>query len=161
MNYYISRNYKGLNSAGNKAKSDIEGIVERTCGFRNAGLPLSTYTNTVVHFVMNLAGVLKAPFCLRRGDVLLLQYPLKKYYAFVCNMAHLRGAKVVTLIHDLGSFRRKARGCSISRARYTRNYSSCFCSFFISEKIFSSGFYPEHRPHKNRYYYLIKISFLQ
>lgn len=108
MNYYISRNYKGLNSAGNKAKSDIEGIVERTCGFRNAGLPLSTYTNTVVHFVMNLAGVLKAPFCLRKGDVLLLQYPLKKYYAFVCNMAHLRGAKVVTLIHDLGSFRRKA-----------------------------------------------------
>lgn len=39
--------------------------------------------------------------------MLVLQYPLKKYYAFVCNMAHLRGCKVVTLIHDLGSFRRK------------------------------------------------------
>ena len=51
--------------------------------------------------------VLKSILCLRKGDVLVLQYPLKKYYAFVCNMAHLRGCKVVTLIHDLGSFRRK------------------------------------------------------
>lgn len=108
MNYYISRNYKGLNSAGNKAKSDIEGIVDRELGFCNAGLPLSTHTNTIKHFLLNLVGVLKIPFVVGKGDILLLQYPLKKYYAFVCNMAHLRGAKVITLIHDLGSFRRKA-----------------------------------------------------
>lgn len=108
MNYYISRNYKGLNSAGNKAKSDIEGIAKRKCGFRNAGLPLSTHTNTIAHFLLNLIGVLKAPFIIGKGDILLLQYPLKKYYAFACNMAHLRGAKVMTVIHDLGSFRRKA-----------------------------------------------------
>ena len=38
----------------------------------------------------------------------MLQYPLKKYFTFVCNMAHQRGAKVIVIIHDLGSFRRKA-----------------------------------------------------
>ena len=38
----------------------------------------------------------------------MLQYPLKKYYEVVCDMAHARGAKVVTLVHDLGCFRRKA-----------------------------------------------------
>ena len=36
-----------------------------------------------------------------------MQYPVKKYFAFLCRVAHLRGAKVVTLIHDLGSMRRK------------------------------------------------------
>lgn len=106
-NCYLSRNYKGLTSAGNKAKTDIERIM-RDMGYRNVGLPQTTYTNKVLSFLLTLAGVLKAPFCLHQGDRLVLQYPLKKYFAFVCNMAHARGAKVVVIIHDLGSFRRKA-----------------------------------------------------
>lgn len=76
-------------------------------GFRNVGLKQTRYRNVVVAFCRTLFSVLKSILCLRKGDVLVLQYPLKKYYAFVCNMAHLRGCKVVTLIHDLGSFRRK------------------------------------------------------
>ncbi len=108
MYCYISRNYRGLSSAGNKAKSDIEKIAEKDVHCKNIGLPFSTSNNTVVHFLRNLAGVIKAPFSMHRGDILILQYPLKKYYTFVCNMAHLCGAKTVTLIHDLGSFRRKA-----------------------------------------------------
>lgn len=107
MNCYLSRNYKGLSSAGNKAKTDIERIMEGM-SFRNVGLKQTTYTNEILAFCTTLTGVLKAPFCLHKGDKLVLQYPLKKYFTFVCNMAHLRGAKVIVLIHDLGSFRRKA-----------------------------------------------------
>lgn len=107
MNCYLSRNYKGLSSAGNKAKTDIERIMEEM-SFKNVGLKQTTYNNAVSAFLRTLAGVLKSPFCLHKGDNLVLQYPLKKYFTFVCNMAHLRGAKVIVLIHDLGSFRRKA-----------------------------------------------------
>lgn len=107
MNCYLSRNYKGLSSAGNKAKTDIEQIM-KDLSFKNVGLKQTTYRNKVFSFLFTLAGVLKAPFCLHRGDYLVLQYPLKKYFTFVCNMAHQRGAKVIVIIHDLGSFRRKA-----------------------------------------------------
>ena len=34
---YLSRNYKGVNNAANKAKTDIEYIMEQ-CGYRNVGL---------------------------------------------------------------------------------------------------------------------------
>ena len=107
MNCYLSRNYKGLGSAGNKAKTDIESIMKKM-GFRNVGLPQTTFNNKILHFLLTLLGVLKAPFCLHKDDILVLQYPLKKYFSFVCNMAHMRGAYVVVIIHDLGSFRRKA-----------------------------------------------------
>ena len=107
MECYLSRNYKETNSAGNKAKTDMEAIM-RAMGLHDVGLPQSHYRDTIRHFLFTLASVLKSPFCLGRGDTLVLQYPLKKYYELVCDMAHARGAKVVTLIHDLGSFRRKA-----------------------------------------------------
>lgn len=106
MNCYLSRNYKDLNGAGNKAKTDIEQIMT-SMGFKNIGLKHTFYHNQVISFFLTLAGVIKAVFCLRKGDVLLLQYPLKKYFAFLCNAAHLKGCKVIILIHDLGSFRRK------------------------------------------------------
>ena len=93
---YLSRNYRGVDNAGNKAKTDIEQIME-SHGFRNVGLKQTRYRNVVVAFCRTLFSVLKSILCLRKGDVLVLQYPLKKYYAFVCNMAHLRGCKVVTL----------------------------------------------------------------
>ena len=34
---YLSRNYRGVDNAGNKAKTDIEQIME-SHGFRNVGL---------------------------------------------------------------------------------------------------------------------------
>ena len=84
---YLSRNYRGVDNAGNKAKTDIEQIME-SHGFRNVGLKQTRYRNVVVAFCRTLFSVLKSILCLRKGDVLVLQYPLKKYYAFVCNMAH-------------------------------------------------------------------------
>lgn len=122
MNCYLSRNYKDTMSAGNKAKTDIEKTME-SMGYRNIGLPQTTYSNKLAHFAMTLFGVLKAPFCLRKGDTLVLQYPLKKYYAFVCRTAHARGAKVITVIHDLGSFRRKA----LTVGQETRRLSHSDC----------------------------------
>ena len=103
---YLSRNYRDVNSAGNKAKTDVEQIMENLhC--KNTGLNQTVCKNSIVSFVLTLASVLKCGFCLHKGDMLVLQYPLKKYYSFVCNIAHFRGCKVITLIHDLGCFRRK------------------------------------------------------
>jgi len=103
---YISRNYQQPNAAGSKAKSDIEATLQRL-GAVNIGLHRTTSKNTLVHFFRNLGGVIKASMLVRKGDVLVLQYPLKKYFSFCCNIAHSRGAKVVTVIHDLNSFRSK------------------------------------------------------
>lgn len=103
---FISRNYSQPKSAGGKAKSDIETTLMRL-GARNIGLNRSTSRNKVIHFFRNLIGVIKACFLIQKGDTLVLQYPLKKYYAFCCNVAHWRGAKVITVIHDLNSFRSK------------------------------------------------------
>ena len=103
---YLSKNYNRLSSAGNKAKTDIEKIMQQA-GFVNVGFRQTHYSNKISGFLITLLGVLKVPFSLRRGDILVLQYPLKKYYPFVCKAAHFRKCKVVTLIHDLGSFRRR------------------------------------------------------
>lgn len=122
MNCYLSRNYKGINSAGNKAKTDIEQIMN-DLHFKNVGLKQTLYQNSLLAYLLTLMGVLKCGFCLRKGDVLVLQYPLKKYYTFVCRIAHLRGCKVITLIHDLGSFR--SRRLTIQQEIARLNRSDC------------------------------------
>ena len=103
---YISRNYRGLTSSGNKAKTDYEDTLAEM-GAVNLALRRTTYRNKVVTFVLNLMGIVKYAFCVRKGDVVVLQYPLKKYFTFVCRVAHWRKAHVVALIHDLGSMRRR------------------------------------------------------
>lgn len=103
---YLSKNYSNCDNAGNKAKTDIEAIIKDN-GFINVGLKQSHRSNKVTGFLLTLCGVLKAIFTIKKGDLLLLQYPFKKYYVFKCCIAHVKGAKVVTVIHDLGSFRRK------------------------------------------------------
>lgn len=104
--YKLSKNYKELQGSGNKAKTDIERIVARL-GYANAGLRQATYKNPIVGFSHTFISVIKSLFTLSAGDVLLVQYPFKKYYSLICRMAHWKKAKVITLIHDLGSFRRK------------------------------------------------------
>ena len=46
---YLSRNYRGVDNAGNKAKTDIEQIME-SHGFRNVGLKQTRYRNVVVPY---------------------------------------------------------------------------------------------------------------
>ena len=64
---YLSRNYRGVDNAGNKAKTDIEQIME-SHGFRNVGLKQTRYRNVVVAFCCTLFSVLKSILCLRKGD---------------------------------------------------------------------------------------------
>lgn len=106
MNCYLSKNYKGTNNAGNKAKTDVEKIMD-TLGFRNIGFRQTRYKNSLISFLVTFLSVLRCVILLRKGDTLVLQYPLRKYYSFICHIARLKKCKIITLIHDLGSFRRK------------------------------------------------------
>lgn len=103
---YISRNYRNLDAAGNKAKTDNEDTLQQM-GAKNLGLKRSNYPSKFVTFFLDLTGVIKYAFTVRHGDIVVLQYPVKKYFSFLCRIAHLRGAKSIALIHDLGSQRRK------------------------------------------------------
>ncbi len=103
---YISRNYKTTGSGGGKARLDVEDILN-SLGAVNLGRCRSFYRNKVVDYVLNLCGIMAFMMRVRRGDTVVVQYPLKKYYRLVCRWAHMRNARVVSLVHDLGSFRRK------------------------------------------------------
>ena len=103
---YISRNYRGVESSGNKAKTDNEDTLEEM-GAVNLGLRRTFYNNKLLKFFLDLAGILLFCVLVRKGDIIVLQYPVKKYFSFICRVAHLRGAHVIALIHDLGSMRRK------------------------------------------------------
>lgn len=103
---YVSRNYRAMDKAGNKAKTDNEETL-REMGAVNLGLPRTQYNNKVVKFFLDLIGIISFSMRVRRNDVVLLQYPIKKYFSFICHVAHRRGAKTIALIHDLGSMRRK------------------------------------------------------
>jgi len=103
---YISRRYRDCVSAGNKAKSDYEDILVAE-GAVNLGLARSYGRGKVAAFLLNLAGVVRYAACVRRGDIVVLQYPVKKYFSLLCRLARLRGARTVALVHDLGSCRRR------------------------------------------------------
>ena len=88
----------------NKAKQDIDEIcrcegmtnlARRDFGSGGAG-----------RFLTKLAGVASILTRLEKGDMLFLQYPMKKFYYMACLLAKWKGASVVTVIHDLGAFRR-------------------------------------------------------
>lgn len=91
--------------AQNKAKDDID-VIMAANGFRNIAWSLQS-RNSVARFVSKLVSVMLLFVRVHKDDVLLVQYPFKKYYELICNITHLKGGKVVTLIHDLGCFRRK------------------------------------------------------
>lgn len=98
MNYYIKI------ATPNKAKADIDEICEEM-GYTN--LTQHDYgDNGVGHFLTKLFAVCRILTTLHKGDVLFLQYPMKKFYKIATIFAHRRGAKTITVIHDLGAFRR-------------------------------------------------------
>lgn len=104
---YISRCYSDApGGAGIKAKSDVEDILALMGGV-NLGCRRRYSNNKAKGFILNIWGILKYAVSLRKGDVVVLQYPVKKYYSFLCKLARQRGAKTISLIHDLGTFRRK------------------------------------------------------
>ncbi len=94
---YISRRYPDRLSAGNKAKSDYEDILA-SMGAVNLGLSRSYGRGKIATFFINLAGVVRMSLTVRAEDVLLLQYPVKKYFSLICRIARLRGAITVAFI---------------------------------------------------------------
>lgn len=103
---YISRNYQTIDNSGNKAKTDNERTLKEL-NAHNLGLPTTYYDSKIITFFFDLAGIIKMMFTIKSNDVIVLQYPVKKYFSFICKYAHLHNAKVIALIHDLGSMRRK------------------------------------------------------
>lgn len=98
MNYYIK-----IYSI--KPKEDINVLVE-SWGYRPIAPDIETRSG-FGHFWFKTLTLLCILLRLHRNDLLFIQYPYKKFYTLSCILAHWKGAKVVTLIHDLGSFRRK------------------------------------------------------
>lgn len=109
MIYYIARDYKykHINDAGSKARMDIEHIM-KCMGMTPIGQHHGVSKSRIHHFAVTLQNVRRAALRLRRGDVLVLQYPAK-YYSTICRIAHRKGVRVVTFIHDLDCFRVKRR----------------------------------------------------
>jgi hypothetical protein len=88
----------------NKAKQDIDEVCRRE-GFTN--LTRHNFgSGGVGRFMTKLVSVAGIALTLKKGDMLLLQYPMKKFYKIACTLAHWKKANVVTVIHDLGAFRR-------------------------------------------------------
>ena len=103
---YISRNYKHPQGGGSKAKSDIERTLSEM-GAVNLGFARTTRKSMLYDFFRNLGGICRAFLRVRAGDIVVLQYPMKKWFEPVCRVVRLRGGRTVAIIHDLGSFRRK------------------------------------------------------
>lgn len=89
---YISRNYYNLTSAGNKAKTDNEDTLMEM-GAVNLGLHRTVNNSKILAFFLNLAGIIRACFLLKKGDVLFLQYPVKKYFSLLCDVARRKGQR--------------------------------------------------------------------
>lgn len=103
---FLARNFRNLDVAGYKAKADYEEILIRL-GAVNLGINRTKIKNKIIEFLINLCGVILFVFRVRSTDFIVLQYPIKKYYRFLCHVAKWKGATTCTLIHDLGCFRRK------------------------------------------------------
>jgi hypothetical protein len=102
---YISRAYRDIGSAGNKAKTDYEDILV-SMGATNLGLKRTIGNGKISSFLRNLCGIMAFTIRLRKGDIVVLQYPVKKYFRFLCRIARLRKASTIAFIHDLSSCRR-------------------------------------------------------
>lgn len=107
MNYYLPRDYKykRINDAGSKARTDIEKIMECQ-DIHPIARPRTISKNRILHFIRTLIIMVHLTKRIKKNDILILQYPTK-YYSYVCWITHLRGAQVVSFIHDLGCFRKK------------------------------------------------------
>ena len=105
--HFISRNYKHPYCGGVIARTDIELTLERL-GFTNIGLRRTFCRNNIVNAAGCFLSALTGMARIKSGDILLLQYPMSRYYRMVCRVAKWRKAKIITLIHDLRAFRNKS-----------------------------------------------------
>lgn len=105
--FFISRNFMHKRCGGTVAKTDIELILEEL-GYVNIGFKRSYIHNNIAHALLNFFGVIKALLKLKKGSRLILQYPMCPYYELICKIAKWRKNQIITIIHDLRSFRNKS-----------------------------------------------------
>ncbi len=96
--YYISID------SPNAAKRHIDELANRL-GFKDVAV--KTGKGKIATFFRKVFSMINLLCKIGKGDTILIQYPFKKFYVIQCNIAHFKGAKVITLIHDLGTFRRR------------------------------------------------------
>ena len=89
----------------NKAKRDIDDIL-RAIGASDAAVGIRE-CGKASRFFRKLRSLIKVMVVLKKDDVRLIQYPFKKYFSTLCRISRLKGAKTITIIHDLGTFRRR------------------------------------------------------
>ena len=90
----------------NEAKRDIYDIATKQLSFKNIALFPNT-KGTIGIFFAKLITMILLPLKVDSCDTILIQYPYKKFYNYICRVAKFRGAKTITVIHDLRAFRRK------------------------------------------------------
>lgn len=117
---YFSKNYPGTTHGGTKGKRDMECIMD-SMGFINIGCKPTFTLNKTLGFLYTLRSVLLALINIRKGDHLVMLYPFKKYYTLVCNVAHFKGAKIITVIYDFGYYRRKRVTREQERKKLSKN----------------------------------------
>lgn len=123
----------------NKAKNDVSYIVCNKLGFNNIA-QCKGAKGKIETFFAKVFTMLLLPLKIEPGDTLLIQYPFKKFYSYICYIANLRGAKTITLIHDLGSFRRKRLSEKkeikmLSGTDFIIAHNETMCNWLIERKI--------------------------
>lgn len=139
-NYYLSKDYKhkNINDAGNKARLDIEQIMEKI-DIYPLGKRRTISKNRILHFIRTITFVLQIPIRIQKHDILIIQYPTR-YYDTICKLVHLCGAHIITLIHDLNCFRQKHSSIEKEICRLNRSDVLISHNFSYSNWIKSNGF---------------------
>jgi hypothetical protein len=94
-------------TAGSKASSDCSAILT-SMGFRHFDVPVFRRKGKLLNFISLFKRFTLLFFSLRRGDTVLLQYPLlgiNKWLRWIVAMLRIKGCRLVCLIHDLDSLR--------------------------------------------------------
>lgn len=144
MKYFLVKDYKykHINDAGSKARWDVEQIMSGM-GICPIGHSRSVSKNRLLHFARTLGNLLKLSVTIKRGDILILQFPVK-YYDKICRLAHRRGTHVITLIHDLSCFRKKSNSvekevCRLNLSDGLIGSNSVMCQWLCENGFVGNG----------------------
>lgn len=103
---YIARNYRSKFDAAGKAKMDCETVLQNA-GWRNLGFKQTWISNAVIGTLLSAFGVTWALLRLPRRSTLCLQYPFNKFYRYSVWGARLKNCKIVTIVHDVVSLKKR------------------------------------------------------
>ena len=118
-NYYISRNYKSSNNAASKPKTDCE-VVMANNGFKNLGFKQTTHKSSAIGAIISFFGITKGLFLLPRKSVLVMQYPLSKFYGYVTSVARSKGCKIIVIVHDVKTLMGKAKSIEKEMQKFSK-----------------------------------------